>query len=79
MAANPRIQIVSKRALPRQPESITGKQTKVIVVTTAMLTFISFWRVSAIVLCDLASTAYYIGGIVEEAVGPLGALFHPSR
>ncbi len=34
-----------------------------------MLSFISFWRASAIVLCDLASTAYYIGGIVEQAVG----------
>jgi amino acid transporter len=34
-----------------------------------MLTFISFWRVAAVVLCDLASTAYYIGGIVEQAVG----------
>ena len=46
-----------------------GKQTKVIVITTAMLVFISFWRAAAIVLCDLASTAYYIGGIVEQAVG----------
>ncbi len=34
-----------------------------------MLSFISYWRASAIVLCDLASTAYYIGGIVEQAVG----------
>jgi amino acid transporter len=34
-----------------------------------MLTFISFWRASAVVLCDLASTAYYIGGIVEQAIG----------
>jgi len=55
--------------------SAAGKQTKVIVVTTAMLTFISFWRVAAIVLCDLASTAYYIGGIVEEAVGPAAPYF----
>ena len=55
--------------------SASGKQTKVIVVTTAMLTFISFWRVAAIVLCDLASTAYYIGGIVEEAVGPAAPYF----
>ena len=55
--------------------STSGKQTRVIVVTTAMLTFISFWRVSAIVLCDLASTAYYIGGIVEEAVGPAAPYF----
>ncbi len=46
-----------------------GKQTKVIVLTTAMLTFISFWKVAAVVLCDLASTAYYIGGIVEPMVG----------
>src|SRR5437879_5573852 len=34
-----------------------------------MLVFISFWRASAIVLCDMASTVYYIGGIVEQAVG----------
>ena len=34
-----------------------------------MLSFISYWRAAAIVLCDLASTAYYIGGIVERAVG----------
>ena len=34
-----------------------------------MLVFISFWRAAAIVLCDLASTAYYIGGIVEQAIG----------
>ncbi len=40
-----------------------------------MLSFISFWRASAIVLCDLASTAYYIGGIVEQAVGPSAPWF----
>lgn len=42
----------------------------VVVLTTAMLTFISFWRGAAIVLCDMASTAWYIGGIVEKAIGP---------
>ena len=42
---------------------------KIIVVTTAMLVFISFWRAAAIVLCDMASTVYYIGGIVEQAIG----------
>ncbi len=52
-----------------QPQAFFGKQTKAIVVTTGMLAFISFWRASAIVLCDLASTAYYIGGIVEQACG----------
>ena len=52
-----------------QPLATFGRQTKAIVVTTGMLAFISFWRASAIVLCDLASTAYYIGGIVEQACG----------
>lgn len=42
---------------------------EVVVLTTAMLTFISFWRAGAIVLCDMASTAWYIGGIAEKAIG----------
>lgn len=40
-----------------------------------MLTFISFWRASAIVLCDLASTVYYIGGIAEHAIGKAAPWF----
>lgn len=43
--------------------------TKVVVATTVMLSFISFWRAAAIVLCDLASSAYYAGGIAEGFVG----------
>ncbi len=42
---------------------------RVVVATTAMLTFITFWRAAAIVLNDLASSAYYAGGIAEQAVG----------
>ena len=42
---------------------------KVVVATSVMLSFISFWRAAAIVLNDLASTAYYIGGITEQAIG----------
>ena len=34
-----------------------------------MLTFISFWRAAAIVLNDLGSSAFYAGGLAEEAVG----------
>ncbi len=34
-----------------------------------MLSFISFWRASAIVLSDLGSSAYYVGGIAETAIG----------
>lgn len=43
--------------------------TKVVVATTVMLSFISFWRAAAIVLSDLASSAYYVGGIAETAIG----------
>jgi amino acid transporter len=42
---------------------------RVIVATTAMLTFISFWRAAAIVLNDLASSAYYAGGESESFIG----------
>ncbi len=40
-----------------------------------MFTFISYWRTAAVVLCDLASTSYYIGGIVEQAIGPAAPWF----
>jgi amino acid transporter len=45
------------------------KYTRVVVATTAMLSFISFWRAAAIVLNDLGSSAYYVGGIAENAIG----------
>ncbi|HYA34164.1 MAG TPA: APC family permease, partial [Candidatus Binataceae bacterium] len=61
--------------VPPRPTPAFGKQTKAIVVTTGMLVFISFWRAAAIVLCDLASTAYYIGGIVEQACGKSAPYF----
>jgi amino acid transporter len=41
----------------------------VFVASTVMLTFISFWRVAAIVLSDLASSAYYAGGDAEKVIG----------
>ena len=39
-------------------------------VSSVMFTFISYWRTAAVVLCDMSSTAYYIGGIVESAIWP---------
>src|SRR6266496_3042118 len=42
---------------------------KVVVATTIALTFISFWRAAAVVLNDMASTMFYIGGITEQAIG----------
>ncbi|MFQ3651199.1 MAG: APC family permease [Gemmataceae bacterium] len=47
----------------------------VIIVSSVMFSFISYWRTAAVVLCDLASTAYYIGGIVEQAIGPAAPWF----
>jgi amino acid transporter len=47
----------------------TDRHVKVVVATTVMLSFISFWRAAAIVLNDLGSSAYYVGGIAEQAVG----------
>src|SRR5271154_2589834 len=49
--------------------SIRRPAVKVFVATTVMLTFISFWRASAIVLADLASSAYYAGGDAEKVIG----------
>jgi amino acid transporter len=48
---------------------------KVVVATTVMLSFISFWQAAAIVLSDLASSAYYVGGIAEQAVGKAAPWF----
>ncbi len=47
----------------------TGGRVRVVVATTVMLSFISFWRAAAIVLNDLGSSAFYVGGIAEKAVG----------
>src|SRR5450759_5052254 len=49
--------------------------TKVVVATTVALSFISFWRAAAVVLSDLASSAFYAGGIAEHAIGKSAAWF----
>src|SRR6266576_262101 len=45
------------------------RTAKVVVATTVALSFISFWRAAAVVLSDLASSAFYAGGIAEHAIG----------
>ncbi len=52
-----------------------ARAAQVIIVSSVMLTFISYWRTAAVVLCDLASTAYYIGGAVEAAIGAAAPWF----
>jgi amino acid transporter len=46
------------------------KFKQVFVLSTAMLSFISFWKAASIVLCDFGSSAYYAGGIAMNAFGP---------
>ena len=53
-----------KAALPR-----------VLIATTAMLAFVSFWRAAAIVLNDMGSSAFYAGAIAEHFVGKTGPWF----
>lgn len=53
------------------PEQTNRFKVKgVVVLTTAMLTFITFWKAAAIVLCDFGSSAFYAGSIAMKAVGP---------
>src|SRR3954470_11091532 len=53
---------------PLQPGS-TSQRVRIVVATSVMLTFISYWRAAAIVLNDLASSAFYACGIAEQAIG----------
>ncbi len=46
-----------------------AQAAKIVVATSVALSFISFWRGAAIVLSDLASTMFYVGGIAEQAIG----------
>ncbi len=58
-------------------------RVRVVVATTVLLTFISFWRAAAIVLADLGSTAFYVGGIVEQAKeimhGKSSLIYHDGK
>lgn len=61
-------EIIDSPASLTEPKTRNGR-TQVIIATSVMLSFISFWRAAAIVLNDLGSSAYYVGGIAEKAVG----------
>jgi len=50
-------------------------RVRLIVASSVMLTFISFWRAAAIVLNDLGSSAFYAGGIAEQAIGAAAPWF----
>src|SRR5215468_6406133 len=52
-----------------------SNRVRLVVASTVMLTFISYWRAAAIVLNDLGSSAFYAGGIAEQAVGKAAPWF----
>jgi amino acid transporter len=62
---------------PQKPSLLTTAKpaAKVLVATTAMLAFISYWRAAAVVLNDLASSAYYAGGEAEQFIGKTAPWF----
>jgi amino acid transporter len=63
---------------PQSPAAKGGQSSgipRVLVATTALLSFISFWRAAAIVLNDLASSAYYAGGEAEGYIGKAAPWF----
>ncbi len=60
---------------PAAPRSQGNGIPRVLVATTALLSFISFWRAAAIVLNDLASSAYYAGGEAEGYIGKAAPWF----
>jgi len=63
---------------PQSPAAVGSRGNgipRVLVATTALLSFISFWRAAAIVLNDLASSAYYAGGEAEGYIGKAAPWF----
>ena len=60
---------------PAAPSRLGNGIPRVLVATTALLSFISFWRAAAIVLNDLASSAYYAGGESEAYIGKAAPWF----
>jgi amino acid transporter len=67
--------VSAHQATPGSGSNRLPGPARVVVLTTVMLTFISFWRAAALVLNDLASTAYYIGGIAESNIGQIAPWF----
>jgi amino acid transporter len=66
-------------SIPYTPPAAKGSRgngvPRVLIATTALLSFISFWRAAAIVLNDLASSAYYAGGEAEAYIGKAAPWF----
>jgi len=58
-----------------KPAAVLNGAQRVLVASTAMLAFISFWRAAAVVLNDMGSSAFYAGAIAEHFVGKTAPWF----
>lgn len=56
-------------------QKLVSGTAKAIVLSSVMFVFISYLRATAIVIGDLGSTMYYIGGIAEQFVGEVAPYF----
>src|ERR1700747_638903 len=62
---------IPQQAEPAQKPALP----RVLIATTALLAFVSFWRPTAIVLNDMGSSAFYAGAIAEHFIGKTGPWF----
>src|SRR6202158_5999920 len=60
---------------PRARDVAAKRTQRVLIASTAMLAFISFWRAAAVVLNDMGSSAFYAGAIAEHFVGKTAPWF----
>ena len=52
-----------------------SNRVRIVIASSVMLTFISWWRAAAIVLNDLGSSAFYAGATAEQAIGKAAPWF----
>jgi len=61
---------------PENPKDrASNPAARVLIASSAMLAFISFWRAAAVVLNDMGSSAFYAGAIAEGFVGKTAPWF----
>src|SRR5579883_1669105 len=58
-----------KETTEKSSMAVSTPGPRVVVATTAMLAFISFWQAAAVVLNDMGSSAFYAGAIAEHFIG----------
>src|SRR5438477_1386475 len=56
-------------------DAVSSAGPRVLIASTAMLAFISFWQAAAVVLNDMGSSAFYAGAIAEHFIGKTAPWF----